>query len=129
MGKIISFIVILIAVAGGYYYGAQEKVTPPTHRFVFTDAGEVDGIPQTRAQVFVGNEAREVGTYAGSCAAQTTDLLPGEVEKIVCWYAGGGYELGVFIENGKTVLKVGELSEGDAETAGFRGNFKTLTSW
>jgi hypothetical protein len=129
MVKIITFIVVLAATAGGYYYGVQDRVSPPAHRFVFIDAGVVEGIPQTKVQLFVGDEPREVGTYAGTCVAQENDLLPGETEKNICWYAGGGYELGVFAEDGKAVLKIGEVGEGDAENAGFRGNFKTVMSW
>jgi len=40
--------------------------------------------------------------------------------------AGGGTEAGVFEENGKMLIKIGSIEEGDGETPGSRGNFKTL---
>ena len=34
--------------------------------------------------------------------------------------------VGIFTENGRDIVKVGELDEGTVDTLGFRGNFQTI---
>lgn len=73
-------------------------------------------------------EKRVVGTYPGSCSIvedSSWPLLENELTGVICWFAGGGSEVGVFYEDGKRVVKVGALEEGTAETEGFRGDFET----
>jgi hypothetical protein len=102
----------------------------------FESAPEVDGIPQTKVVVNVNGDYHDAGTFEGSCAevgatggVDGKGLLAGELSAAQCWYAGGGNEIGIFAhEDGGYEVMVGELSEGDAETAPFRGDFEVKAS-
>lgn len=86
-------------------------------------------VPQTTVTLFADGSDVYTGTFTGSCSTidgTSWTLQEGEVGGVVCWFAGGGNEVGVFSENGDYVVKVGDLDEGGAETPGFRGNFKTI---
>ncbi|MES2994565.1 MAG: hypothetical protein V4681_00815 [Patescibacteria group bacterium] len=92
----------------------------------FEDAGEKDGAPQTTVTLMHGTESKKVGTYTGSCAELAAEnLQPGQVSGVLCWFAGGGDEIGVFEEGGEYVVKVGQQEESTAESNGFRGDFRT----
>jgi hypothetical protein len=87
--------------------------------------------PQTKVTLTAeGNGQKyEVGTYNGSCSViegSSWQLLEGEKTGVICWWAGGGNEIAVFEEDGKLVVKTGDIEEGNEETEGFRGNFKLL---
>lgn len=94
-----------------------------SYAWTFNDKGEdASGMPSTEVSL----NGKVVGTYSGRCSVikdTSWKLLDGEKDGVICWWAGGGDEIGVF-EGG--IVKTGDLSEGDAETAGTRGNFKTL---
>lgn len=98
----------------------------------FVSGGEdASGTPKTKVTLKNGVTAYEVGTYIGSCVDMTASswklaVDEGETAGAVCWWAGGGNEIGVFSEDGKAVVKIGELDEGSAEVPSFRGNWKTL---
>ena len=69
------------------------------------------------------------GTYEGGCFeidGERWKLLFEEKYGAICYFAGGGTEIGVFEEEGNLVVKKGVLDEGDAETPGVRGNFELL---
>lgn len=86
-------------------------------------------VPRTGVLLQVGNERHPLGIFEGSCfviAESSWTFLPGELSGVICWWAGGGSEVGVFEENGALVVRQGVLDEGTAETAGFRGDFKTI---
>lgn len=122
---VVGLIVVAAVLMGGGDTATVGVV--PEYRFEFmTIEEQADGIPRTSVQLWVRDTPRSVGTFEGSCAASKEDLLPGEIEKVVCWYAGGGSEIGIFSEQGGYVVKVGSLDEGSAETAGFRGAFNNL---
>ncbi len=125
----IAAVIGLVVVAALFLRGGdlESAGSLPEYRFEFMSVEEqADGIPRTSVQLWVRDTPRSVGTFEGSCAASKDDLLPGEIERVVCWYAGGGSEIGIFNEGGEHVVKVGSLDEGSAETAGFRGAFKKL---
>ena len=98
----------------------------------FESAGEdVSGAPKTKVTLQNGVTGYQVGTYLGSCVdikASSWKIAEdeGELAGAICWWAGGGNEIGVFSEEGKAVVKVGVLDEGSAETPAFRGDFVTL---
>lgn len=101
--------------------------------WTFADAGtgEENFAPMTKVTLSTADKKQtfDLGTHVGSCSeikGSSWTLLENETTGAICWWAGGGTELGVFMENGRLVVKSGELDEGSAETAGFRGNFKTL---
>lgn len=133
-------VLIALFVAGGTIY-AMRGVVPPTDEnmiekepaagvayvWTFTDLGADEfGMPKTEVSIIADGNEHKLGTFDGSCSEQDTDLLENEKEKAVCWWAGGGKEIGVFEENGRRVVKVGDVDEGDAETGGFRGNFSVV---
>ncbi|MFZ2555990.1 MAG: hypothetical protein WAZ27_01515 [Minisyncoccia bacterium] len=115
----------------------QEVVTPAIPetqwQWSFAPAGEdaASGAPKTTVTLRNGETSYSIGTYIGSCVdmqASSWKLAEdeGEIAGAVCWWAGGGQEIGVFSEDGKAVIKVGDIDEGDAENPGFRGNWRTL---
>ena len=70
-----------------------------------------------------------LGHYDGNCttmASSSWKLLNGELTGVICYFAGGGQELGIFKEDGLYLVKVGELSEPTEESPGVRGNFRVL---
>lgn len=93
-------------------------------------------IPRTAVVITVDGALHPVGMYDGSCnvlqAGQTgiggEQADANEITRIQCYYAGSGDEVGIFIENGKTVVKTAELSEGGEDDAPFRGNWKVVTT-
>ena len=99
--------------------------------FVAAGTEASTGAPKTRVTLRNGDTSYLVGTYTGSCMDMRTSSWKlhedeAELAGAVCWFAGGGNEIGVFSEDGVAAVKVGELDEGDAEHAPFRGDFKTL---
>ncbi len=99
--------------------------------WLISDSGAFaeSGAPLTTIGLRIHGEQRGLGTYEGSCfivEESEWELLEGEKSGIICWFAGGGQEIGIFEEDGKEVVKVGDVDEGSAEEPGIRGNFKTL---
>ncbi len=105
----------------------------PTLAWIFSDKGtdEATGVPHTQVSLTMNDKRYDAGTYEGNCsqiasANSSWQLLAGEQSGVICWWAGGGIELGVFEENGKLLIKKGLLDEGGEQTPGLRGNFETL---
>lgn len=97
----------------------------------FLQEGEDESLsaPLTRVTLVSGGERYDAGLYLGTCAPVEnlpSGLLAGEKTGVLCWFAGGGSEIGLFEEAGRTVVKVGSVDEGSAEISGFRGDFRTL---
>jgi hypothetical protein len=89
------------------------------------------GAPRTKVTLSVGGEVREIGTYDGSCLVingSSWTLAENELTGVICWFAGGGDEVGVFYENGAYVVKHGYLEEGVEGEAGMRGQYEELFS-
>lgn len=87
--------------------------------------------PKTQVRLKIAGIDVPLGIYTGTCfdiEDSSWEYLRGEVAGAICWWAGGGQEIGVFEEDGELVLKQGEIEEGTAEGGGFRGNFKPLTN-
>jgi len=143
---LIALVILALAAAGGYWLyknksnepivikqegGAESKQAPSELKWTFTSAGEdeASGAPLTKVTLQAGDKTHDLGTYQGSCSeirASSWELLQNEQEGAICWWAGGGTELGVFEENGKLVVKKGAIEEGTAEGGGFREDFKAL---
>lgn len=139
-----GLIVLLLTLAGAVWLiktpaPPAEGVAKPSGKMVFTwnitELGEnpaAPGTPRTAVSVTSGGKTYPVGEFNGSCAeidGTSWVLVEGEKTGVICWWAGGGSEAGVFEENGKMVVKVGILEEGSAETPGFRGNFQTVATF
>lgn len=149
---IILGILAIVAGAGGWAYYRQADPSPMAQlqgsqepssdnasdaagklAWSFTESAPEDPMagPQTAVMLIAEGTGRtyDLGTYAGSCSsieATQWQLLAGEKTGAICWWAGGGTEIGIFEENGKLVVKAGDLEESTEETSGLRGNFKTL---
>lgn len=143
MIKIWGGIIVLILVIIGAVWlintpaPAAENSATQSDKKVFTwnisELGENpdSGAPRTSVTLTSGGKTYPVGEFNGSCAeidGTSWPLVEGEKTGVICWWAGGGSEAGIFEEDGKTVLKVGILEEGTAETPGFRGGFQTIAT-
>lgn len=111
--------------------GRSNQPAPPQLKWIFTSAGEdaASGAPFTKVTLQAGDKTHELGVYQGSCSEikdSSWGLLENEQEGAICWWAGGGTEIGIFKEGEKLIVKKGAIEEGTAEGGGFRGNFKTL---
>lgn len=143
MSKITWGIILLLVIGLGVYFYMNKEAAPdatggesaqaPTASWAFTPAGEdpESAAPLTTVSAVINGKTHALGTYMGSCAeiaGSSWQLLENEVSGVICWWAGGGTEIGVFAENGAYVVKKGQLDEGNAEIPGFRGNFETVVS-
>lgn len=111
--------------AGGEKVGIQWELTE------LGEHAAAPGVPRTGVVLVSGGKRYPAGTFDGSCAEiDGTSWPPYEGEKsgVICWWAGGGSDIGVFEEGGKLVLKVGSLDEGSAEVPAFRGDFRTIAT-
>lgn len=145
---LILLIVLAAGVAGWWYFFVLPKAentiietplatsTPaPQWQWQFDSAGEdpQTGIPKTNVTLKNGGTSYSIGATEGTCfdiAQSDWKLLTdqGELAGAICYWAGGGSEIGVFSEDGNAVVKIGDVDEGTAETPGVRGNFRTLFS-
>ena len=140
MKKILLTVILVVAVAGGvYFFRANKNLKDEKVAMAFkwdfksVESGMIDDspanntsdAPHTLVTLMAGGNAYPAGTYEGTCSVTKVTEM-NELSAVLCWWAGGGKEIGVFSENGKNVIKVGDVDEGDAETVGFRGNFKNL---
>ncbi len=104
----------------------------PVFNWNISEVGEspvVPGMPRSAVSVALSDKTYPLGEFDGSCfeiEGSGWALYEGEKSGVICWWAGGGSEVGVFEENGTFVVKRGDLDEGSAETPGFRGNFRTI---
>lgn len=145
MIKYLAVLIIIAAVGAGYYYTSGAQETPAgdslqqTHdapviaesRWTFGDAGEKNGIPQTRVSYTVEGKTADLGTFEGHCAdmaGSAWTMRDGAFSGAICWFAGGGTEIGVFKEGGAYVIKTAALDEGTAEEGGVRGEMLTKLS-
>ncbi len=135
LAYVLGVVLVLALVAGAYYVGTNKAVAPTNERVAapsweISEVGEDEtGAPLSEVSVTYAGETHAFGTQQGSCfeiAASAWELTPGEISGVICWWAGGGVEFGVFVEEGALVVKQGMLDEGTAEEEGMRGSFKTL---
>ena len=109
----------------------------PAHRidWVFSAVAPSDptsGTPVTKVSLAIdGGVPRVIGSYAGSCTTiigSAWQLQQNETSGAICYYAGGGNEIGVFVNANDSTLSVqqGDVDEGSGETPSTRGNFHEL---
>jgi len=137
---LIGVLVALSAIMGGKSTDAPSNTANESdaHRridrpsaWTFEEAGEIDGIPQTRVAVDLHDQFVPLGVFEGNCGdmqGSAWKLVPGATEGVICWFAGGGTEIAVFHDGDKHIIKSAALEEGTAEVAGFRGEFVTMVS-
>lgn len=124
-------IILLVVIASIYLsFNYQQKQNPAPIAITWSfETKEAEGMnpPQTKVTVSIDGKDSNAGIYDGTCASvEPTELESGELSGVLCWWAGGGTEIGVFKENGKMILKKRSMDEGTAEEEGFRGNFQTV---
>lgn len=119
---LIAFILIAVGSIVSLHDTASPAAIDGSYQWRFTEWG-TDEKPQTRVVLVAGGKSYTIGTYDGSCAVQDGDYLEYEKSRVVCWFAGGGHEIGVFEEPGQVVVRVGDVDEGASGIEGFRGNF------
>jgi hypothetical protein len=135
-------IIIILLIAGYFMLRADKRIQAPapevavtpapserTFAWRFTTTEEsADGLPpRTDVALITNDETYDFGGFPGSCAEIAPEnLLPGEVEGILCWWAGAGDEIGVFLEEGRYIVRRGFQEEPTAETEGYRGSFNDL---
>lgn len=106
----------------------------PTMSWIFTEAmpDESLSMPRTTVALRVGcplgvraceESVIQAGTFPGLCTVIEQPESQNELTGVLCWFAGGGDEVGVFEEGQHLILKKGQLGEPTAETNAFRGNF------
>ena len=143
--SLLGILAVLVLILGGIYYlfdlgngpnqtmfdiPAGEKIV--TYEWQLTELPEhpsVPGMPRTGVVLVAIGNTYPVGEYDGSCFVieeSSWTLLENEKSGVICWWAGGGSEVGVFDEGGVLTLKEGILDEGSSEVPGFRGDFKTI---
>lgn len=133
--SIALLIIVVLGAAGLWsyknYQAQQQEPLKDQFAWSFIDRG-VDPqlqMPQTLVKLAIAGVDVDLGTYSGTCFVvedSQWELLPNELTGAICYFAGGGTELGIFKEGDVLVLKKGDVEEGDAEQPGFRGNFVPL---
>lgn len=141
MTKVISAIVVVLLAVGAWMWFMRVPATPETATQNGSKVGiswsitelpenpDMPGMPRSGVALISGGKTYDAGQFDGSCSeidGTSWTLVDGEKTGVICWWAGGGSEIGVFEDGGRLLLKVGVLDEGTAETPGFRGGFETI---
>ena len=107
-------------------YVVENPITKDDVAWNFRESVESDGLnpPETEVELQIKDKKYPAGAYEGSCSTQNVDLLLNQISGAMCWWAGGGVELGVFVEDKKTVLKRRPVDEGSAEYPSFVSSFE-----
>lgn len=109
-------------------YVAKTPLTTADVVWDFQEKVESDGLnpPGIGVTLRIKDKKYDAGVYEGSCSVQTTEMIINQVSRAICWWAGGGVELGVFVEDKKTVLKRRPVDEGTAEYPSFVSPFEIV---
>ena len=141
MAWVLGLIVIIVLLGGAYYFGTQEVEAPTQEesvggkmaapKWTLADKGEdaTTGARMTEVSVTFAGKTEVVGTEVGSCFVVEESawaLLDGELSGVICYYAGGGNEYGIFAEGDGYVVRKGYVEEGTAEGGGGRAGFETV---
>lgn len=118
-------LIALVAAAGYWVFVPAGEPATDTYEWRFSERMRED-VPHTRVTLVAKGRSYDLGEYRGTCSVEEGEYLEYEKSKAVCWYAGGGHELGVFEEPGQVVVRAGEIDEGASGIAGVRGNFKLV---
>lgn len=97
--------------------------------WTFQEQAAQEGIPQTEVILSYNNVSHVLGVHAGSCflvEESGWELLQHEETGVICYFAGGGTELGVFNRDGVITVEQGAIEEGSAEVPGLRGDFTII---
>ncbi len=90
---------------------------------------EQSDIPQSRVSMVYKNKIYELGVFQGSCfriADSEWEYVSGESDGVICWWAGGGVEIGVFPENNTYSIRKAFI--GESENGLSRDSFVELFS-
>ena len=135
MKTVVWLLVAIVVIGAGVYLWGVPKAEAPTsgdYGWQLTELPKDPAAPdkpRTGVALNVGGKVSEMGRFDGNCFVieeSAWQLEENEKSGVICWWGGGGSEVGVFTEGGRDVVKVGQLDEGNAEIPGFRGNFQTI---
>jgi hypothetical protein len=121
--------VVLIGALSMFLYRNRVPHYTFTWDFTVSSVNQDSGAPLSDVTLNANRKKYELGQYEGNCVDITTTgwkLVANEIGGAICWFAGGGTELGIFSEGKKVVIKKGVLDEGSAEESGSRGNYETV---
>jgi len=109
-------------------YVAKNPISREDIVWSFVEKEESDGLnpPRSEVSLQIKDKKYSAGIYDGSCATQNTEMIINQISRTICWWAGGGTEIGVFVEDKKTVLKRRPVDEGSAEYPSFVAPFEVL---
>lgn len=119
----------VLPTSGEYYSWNIKTKDEPGMRAPLSEVRLVVKYPPT----FDDSKEIYLGTYDGrSCDVDLkeggglSNLLPNELTGVQCWWGGGAWEVGIFLENGKIVAKLGGVEEPTSSNSPFRGNFEVI---
>lgn len=123
-------VIVLLLVTTVFFYRSQRDIRNPnpvvSWSYTTQDADNGDA-PQTTVVLDIDTQKYTVGTYAGTCFDRPREEMGmGEISGVRCWWAGGGDDVWLFLEQGKILLKQRVLDEGTAEEGGVIGEFQIL---
>ena len=85
-----------------------------------------DLAPLSFLELEVKGKIYDLGNFRGNCFVieeSEWELLENELSGVICWWAGGGEEVGLFEKNGALEIWKGKLEEGGEDGGTFRGDF------
>lgn len=128
---VIILISLFIIVFGWVYFQLSQipVIIPPTLKIwwfynpIMIDDAEM----RTQVIVQISGTTYDAGTYSGTCFTRPSEeMWVGEISGVRCWWAGGGDDVWLFLEQGKIFLKQRVLDEWTAEEGGVIGEFQIL---
>lgn len=130
----VAGVAVLLIALGAWYFISRSGMRSEVRAFEWQltslePIAEMPDMPRTGVTLKYGGALYSAGEFDGSCFVvedSEWELLEDERSGVICWWAGGGREIGVFEEGGALAAKVGIVEEGTAEDPGFRGEFTEL---
>jgi hypothetical protein len=90
------------------------------------DSDNVD-IPQSHVVLQFKNQTHDMGIFQGNCfqiSESEWKYVENEIDGVICWWAGGGVEIGVFKTQDGFAVKKAFIGEGESDLV--RANFQTV---
>lgn len=109
----------------GYEYVDTPRYQASDFSWIVQDLDEKDGVPRQLVALSIGGKNYPAGESAGCNAAAQAELSPGQVARLVCWFAGAGDEFVVNQEEGVYMLARRWIQE----SGGPEINAETEGSW
>ncbi|MFM2414890.1 MAG: hypothetical protein RI911_583 [Candidatus Parcubacteria bacterium] len=111
------------------------RIRPDQFSWIFTEEAYNESLSMPQTAVALKYSCTDnscepgtipLGTYQGLCSVIETPESKNQLTGVLCWFAGAGDEISVFEEEGRYIIKHGEIAEPTAESNAFRGNFTVI---